>query len=323
MREKYGIGWWGFILAMALAVVMCLVAYLLRPVEISPTQTGVCLGSPDSWEIDSFVSWIINTVLIGLISVLLYLINKRYNIIKTTDPALPALFLIMAASNTWLTQGINTSTLLCFVNIVGLGIIFGTYDIKNATPQLFILGLAIGLGSMVQYAFVLMIGVFVLWALFMKVLRIKETLAFMAGLICPYWVSLGLEIVHLSDFHFPSMIPFFNTTQDQAEIFFLLASVGMAAIIGILITLASIVKIYSGNSKIQAMNFCIITLGVASLLCVLVDYENLPAYVMSLYLAISIQITNTGVLWNVRNRWLVTVLPAVLYMALFAGSVWL
>ena len=323
MGVRNGIGWSGMFFVAFIACAMCVIAYLVKPVEIPSLQMGLCLNSPDSWQIAPLISWILNTSVIATIPILLYLINKSYNFIRTTDIVIMAVFLIMASSNAFFTQGINTSTLLCLVNVASLGFIFSTYESKNATSHLFIIGLMLGVGSMLQYAFLIMTPFFVICALFMKVLRVKEILAYLAGILCPYWITLGLGLVNVSDFHLPSMTSFFRTDNDPADIFFLLVGIGLATFIGFMTTLMNFMKLYAGNSRVTAMNFCVIALGIVLVISILVDYENIMAYVISLYLVTAIQIANMCALWNISQQWLVTVVLSLLFIALFAGSLFL
>lgn len=320
MAANLGIGKTGVVLFSGAALAMCLLNFIFRPVEIIPNEYGLTLPSPDLWQIPPFVSWIINTLLIGIIALTAYLVNRSYNFIRTTEPALPAIFLVMATSSPWFTQSLNTSTLLCLVNIIAIGVIFGAYDARNATQQLFTLGVATGIGSMFQYAFLPMAGVYFLWALFMKILRVKEVLAFIIGILCPYWIALGLGWMHFSDFHFPSLQPLFGVARDHSDILFLLASIGIAVIMGVLTVLSNSMKLYAGNSKINAMNLCVSTMGLAAVICILVDYENIPAYVLTLYLAVAVQMANICALWHPRQAWIVSALPALIYIALFIGN---
>lgn len=318
---KTGIGKTGVVLAAMAALAMCVLSLLFHPVDIMPVEYGLCLPSPDSWEFDPLWSWGINTVLIGLISLLTYLINKSYNFIRTTEPVFQTLILVMAASSPWLTQAVNISVLLCLANLVGLGIIFGAYNATNATQQLFILGVMVGIGSMFQYAFLPMAIVYILWALFMKVLRIKETLAFIAGIICPFWITLGIGWLKISDFHFPSLTPLFSLTGDISEFFILLIGIALAAAIGFIVTCVNSMKLYAGNSMVNAMNLCISTLGAVCVICIVVDYDNIIAYITSLYLACALQLGNICALWNPKMPWIVTALPAACYIGIFVCSI--
>lgn len=320
MRVNTGIGKSGVVIAAILALAMCLVSFIFKPVSVTPVEYGICLDSPDYWNIDPFLSWIINTSIIGLITLLLYLINKSFNFVRTPEPVLPVVFLIMACSCPWFTQSLNTSTLLCLVNIVAMGISFGTYQIKNATQPLFTLGVMLGIGSMFQYAFLPLGCIYLIWALFMKVLRFKELIAFFMGLLCPYWIALGFGIIHFKDFHFPSLIPFFGITHDHSDLLFLLSGIGLAIIIGVITALSNSMKLYAGNSRVNSMNLCATILGLGMIICILVDYENIPAYVLTLYMSTAIQIANIPALWNVKYKWVVTVLPSSLFLILFIGN---
>lgn len=315
-----GIGVTGVVMAAILAVTMCILSYLFHPVEIRPIQYGICLPSPDAWDFNPLGAWFINTILIGFITVLLFVVNKTYNFVRTTEPAMISIFLVMACSVPWFSQTLNTSVLLCLANVVCMGIIFDSYASRNATQELFIMGVVIGMGAMVQYAFLPMAVVFMLWTLFMKVMRVKETLAFLAGILCPYWIALGVGWLHFSDFHFPSLTPLFSNQQDPSEFFILLTAIALAAGVGFLCSVVNAIKLYAGNSRVNAMNLCVMAAGAVSVICILVDFDNMHAYVTTLFMACAIQLANICAIWNPRMPWLVTVLPSAAYISLFVLS---
>lgn len=320
MKRDIGIGKSGLVLTMIVALAMTILVLLFRPVDIVAEPYGVCLPSPNQWELPFFLSWLINTLLIGVVTLILYLLNRGFNFVRTTEPALPAIFLLLTCSTPWCSQGLNTSTILCLVYVVSLGVIFNTYSVKNATQQLFVIGAIIGLGSMFQYAFVPMMFIVILWALFMKVFRLKEILAFFIGILCPYWIALGLGLIEFSDFRFPSIVPLFDNDHNHSDIILLIAQVGLAAAFGFILWIANSMKLYAGNSKVNAMNLCIASTGVAAIICMLVDYENLPAYIMILYMAVAVQLSNLCALWHIREQWLVTAIPGLVYILLFVGT---
>lgn len=315
-----GLGTIGVVIAALVAFTMCLLSLIFHPVDIKPIEYGICLPSPDAWDFPAVGAWVINTFLIGFIAALLYVINKTYNFIRTTEPALVMIFLVTAASGPWFTQTINTSVLLCLANVVCLGIIFDSYDTRNATQEMFIMGAVVGMGAMVQYAFLPLGIVFFLWALFMKVLRIKETLAFIAGILCPYWIALGVGWLSFSDFHFPSLTPLFSYADDPSEFFILLACIGVSVATGFLCTLVNAMKLYAGNSKIYAMNLCVMASGGIAAICIMVDFDNMHAYVTTLYMATAVQLANICALWRPRMPWTVTVVPALAYIGAFVCS---
>lgn len=321
MNLKKGIGKTGLALAALVAIAESVLCLLFNPVSINPVQYGLCLPSPDTWGFEPIGSWIINNLIIALVALLLFLVNKTYNFVRTTEPVLPALFLIMTTSSPLFTTAINTSVLLCMANVVCMGIIFDSYDSKNATREIFMIGVVIGFGSMVQYAFLPMAFVYLLWTLFMKVLRIKETLAFIAGILCPYWIALGTGWIGFDNFHFPSLSPLLDMNADPSEFFIFLSGIALAASLGFILSFVNSIKLYAGNSKVNAMNLCVSTLGAAAVVCILVDFDNMEAYVVTLYMACAIQIANICALWNPKMPWIVTVIPSLLYLGIFVCSI--
>ena len=317
---RRGLGTLGVVLASIIAITMCILSYLYQPVQITPGQYGICLPSPDAWGFNSFGSWFLNMVLIGILAGMLYAINKNYNFIRTPDPALISIFLVMAASGPWFTQTINASVLLCLANVMGMGIIFDSYDSRNATQDMFILGVLVGMGAMVQYAFIPLAVVVLVWALLMKVLRIKEILAYMAGIGCPYWIALGTGWLSFSDFHFPSLSPLFSYAQDPSEFVILLVGISIAILTGFGCTLINAMKLYAGNAKINAMNLCVMVSGAMAVICILLDFDNMHAYVITLYMACAVQLANICPLFNPRWPWTVTAVPMAVYIALFVLS---
>lgn len=321
MDFKTGIGKSGLALAVICAIAMSVLCFLVSPVEVLPIQYGLCLPSPDSWNSNPFWSWFVNVMLIGGATALLILINQSYNFIRTTEPALPAIFLIMTCSSPWFVERLNTAVILCLCCVIAMGIIFGSYDSRNATKEMFFLGVMTGIGSMFQYAFLPFMFLFFLWSRFLKIMRVKETLAFIVGILCPFWIALGVGWLHFSFFRFPSLSPLFGNIQDHADFLILIVGIGIASAVGFIVGLINSMKLYAGNSKVNAMNLCMSSLGVASLISILVDFDNMPVYVVTLYLATAGQLANICALWNPKMPWLVTVVPSLVYIALFVCSI--
>ena len=323
MGVKTGIGKTGIFMSIAIALAMCVTTYILKPVKMSRGDYGICLPSPHLWAIPDFLSWLINLIIIGGIAFILFQTNRHFNFIRTTEPALPVIFVIATCSSPWFTQGLDTSTLLCLVNVISLAIVFGVYNRPNATQQIFSMGGLIGLGSMFEYAFLPMAFVYIIWALILKILRFKETIAFLLGIMCPYWIGLGLGLISISDFHIQSLTPFFGSETDYSEIWLLLCGTGIAAIGGLFATMFNSMKLYAGNSIVNSMNLCVTVMGLAALICIFADYENMTAYVVTLYVAMSVQLANICALWNPEQEWLVSAIPSVIYIGLFLAAIFL
>ena len=157
MTRSKGIGKTGLVLAVMAMIAMTAVSYLLRPDSRLSGELGICLPSPNLWEINPVSSWIINTVLTGAVAFGAFFLNRTHNFIRSTQPVLPVMFLLLAGSNPWINYYLSSSTLICAINLISLSILFGEYNSRNATQPMFAIGTFMSVGSMFQYAFLPMI----------------------------------------------------------------------------------------------------------------------------------------------------------------------
>lgn len=319
MTHRKGIGKAGMALAAVAAAAMCVLAFFCGHESRLSGELGICLRSPNLWDIPPLWSWIINTAMLGLIALGAFLLNSRFNFIRSTQPVLPALFLLLTASNPWTSDHLSTSTLVCAVNVMSLWVLFCCYRQRNATQQMFLIGTMFSIGSMVQYAFIPYIVPYVLAAIVMKAFRIKEFLAMGMGIVAPYWVGLGLGIIDPEWFKLPEFSNLFTGFAQAPDLFLLMVSVGTASFFGIMLGLNNSIKLYAGNSKINALNMSISLVGLTSIICIIVDFSNMMAYIATLYFTVAVQVANLCALWNIRREWLLTAVPAAIYIGFFVA----
>lgn len=321
MAKQKEIGKGGVVLCALLMIAMCTVSFLLRPDRRISGELGICLPSPNLWDINPVSSWIINTVLLGGCAAAGFFLNRTYNFIRSTHPVLTSLFFVMSASNPWTTGYLSSSTLLCVANLLCLSVMFRTFRSDNATQEMFVIGTFISVGSMFQYAFLPMILAYVCSAVVMKVFRVKEILAMGMGLVAPYWVGIGLGLIPLRWFSLPQLTNLFNDYAHASELFVLLLSVCMAVFCGLILGLNNSIKLYAGNSRVNAMNLTITFVGVVCSVCVVIDFSNMMAYLATLYFTVAVQVANVCALWNVRREGLVVAIPATIYIGFFIALI--
>lgn len=321
MAREYAIGKGGMAAASVVAIAMWVVSLVLQPVNLSPESAGICLPSPSEWGLPHFCSWLLEVLLMAAAVIGAYLLNHKYNFIKTTKPVLPAVLLLLLSGNAWLTNSVTGSLLICGINILCLAILFDVYGSSNATQELFVIATFLSLGVMEEYAFLPMIVAFLLGANAMKVLRFKEFIAFMLGLIAPYWVVIGLGIISLDSFKLPSLAPLFSDYSKAADIFFLMLDTGIVALTGLLIGMRVAIHLYAGNARVNSMNFTILMLGLVSIVCIIVDFNNMEAYLATLYFAVAVQLAQLCAIWSMRHEWLIPFSIGLLSVGFFIATI--
>lgn len=321
MGKEKSLGKGGMIVCGIAMLAMCAASFLLRPEHRISGELGICLPSPNLWEINPISSWIINTVLLGGCAAAGFFLNRSYNFIRSTHPVLTSLFLVLSASNPWITGYLSSSTLLCAVNLICISVMFNSFRAGNATQEMFIIGTLISIGSMIQYAFLPMTVAYILSAIVMKVFRLKEFLALVMGLAAPYWVGIGLGLIPLESFSMPQITNLFQDYAHASHLLVLLISVGIAIFFGVVLGLNNCIRLYAGNSRVNAMNLTVIFVGMVCSICVIVDFSNMMAYIATLYFTVAVQVANMCALWNVRRDHIVVAIPSLVYIGFFIAMI--
>lgn len=300
------------------ALLMSAMTYFCGIPENVGGNQGICIASPDMWPILPLASWIINATLMLVLAPALYFFNKTYNIIQSTEPVLPAIFLIMAASNPWISGMLGSSMIMALVNLLSLSIMFSCYQQRNAAQEVFVVATLLSVGSMFQYGFLFISPAYILIGIALKCFRLREFMAFLMGLAAPYWVVIGLGIIPLDAFSMPSLTNLFEGLVSKEDILIGLLNCGLTIILGLIFSLNNAMKLYAGNTRRRILNNSVSILGLCALVCLILDYRNISAYIATFYMTVAVQTANFINLWNFSHKRIVMVILAVLYITFFA-----
>lgn len=278
---------------------------------------GLCLPSPNQWKIPRFGAWLIDSMLVVASAAVMAAGNKKYNFIPEATPIMPLAIMLLVACNPVTTATLSTSTLLLFINVLSLFIIISTYEEPNATREFFILGTLPAIGAMFQYSFLVMIPVYIGGGLLMKSFRIREFIAFVFGLIAPYWIAIGLGIVSPFSFRLPETLQIFNRKAVESDIFLTLMGAGIMALVGFILSLYNAVRLFSRNSRLRCMHMAFNAMGYVAVLAVIFDFTNFVAYFGTLALWLSIELATMLHFYNIRRPQLALVILLAVFLPLY------
>ena len=151
----------------------------------------------------------------------------------------------------------------------------------------------------------------------LNIFRIKEITAFLMGLFAPYWVAVGMGWIPIENFTIPQLSSFIQGFAPPANLIKGVIVIGITALWTLILALNNAVRLYAGNTRRRLLNNSVILLGIFSLVAMIVDFNNLTAYLPSFYVAASLQLANAYALWQIpRGRMWLSIL-AVLYIVAF------
>ena len=287
--------------AFAVALIFLILTLILFPTISVAGDLGLCLPSPNQWLLPRFPGWLLNALLIFLSASLIDSANKKYNFVQEGDPLVAIVLLLLLCLNCISTATLSTSSLLLFCNVLCLYIIFSTYEETNATREFFLIATFPAIGAMTQYAFLVMIPVYIAGGLMMKSFRIRELIAFIFGLLAPYWIAMGLGIVSPLQFRLPDSLAVFNAASVENDIFISLLAVGAMSVIGIILALYNGVKLFTRNSRLRCMHTTFNIMGFVSVLAVIFDFNNFVAYTGTIALWVAVETATLLSLYRLRQ----------------------
>jgi hypothetical protein len=310
MIKKEAMGSGGLTIAAIAAVAMSLCAFLMGGTHPMEGTAGICLPSVNAWNILPIASWIINLLLILGCSFALEMLNKEYNFVPGDNTLLPASFLILVAAMPWISGMLTSSMILALANVICLAALFSSFRSNNATQTFFLIATILSFGSMIEYAFIFMIPVYIISGIMLKCFRIKEFLATGMGLIAPYWIGVGLGLIPFEAFSLPTFTNLFENFETKTEPYFAIVSIAIIVLITLIMSLQNIVRLYAGNSRRRLFTMSINILGIVCIICMIIDYNNIMAYIASSYIVTAVTVSDFFSLR--RLRWVRTTLLILL-----------
>ncbi len=321
MVHRHVMGKEGMTLAAIASLAMAAVAFFIDAPNTLTGSMGICLPSPNGWGMTPLWGWILNLGLLVATASTLYFVNKEFTFVQGSDTVLTGMFVIMAASNTWVSGMLSSSTLMALANLICLVVLFGCYRKRNSSQELFAIATILALGSMIQYAFIFMMPVYLVGAILLKCFNFKGLVAFLMGVAAPYWIAVGLGIVPLSQFTMPTFTNLFDGYDTKSGLFFGLLNVAVTVVVGLILALNNGVKLYAGNTQRRLYNMVINVLGLVSAVCMLIDFNNMVAYMTTIYMITAVQLGNLFALWNIHKGWIWVLGLSGLYVAGFVMMV--
>jgi hypothetical protein len=307
-------------LMMAIAIVATIVSYYTGNVVDIPGDTGTWLPSADDWLPAGGTSLVINLVLNVLIAAMLILLNKRFNILRSSSDLFAGLFLILQMSLPSFMGQFYGGTLLCFA------VLFVTYKLYMAFNRpyplqpIFLIFFLLTVGAMSQYAYLFYIPVFMIGCAQMRIFSFKTLLAIGIGIIAPVWILWGFDLISLRDIKLPHFVNVFSAI-DSKEMLQLLVTVGVTVMATFVFGILNLVRVFNYNSKTRAYNGFISIMSFVTIILVLADYTNCATYIPLLNCCAAFQMGHYFAINNYQRSYIAILGIIAVYIALYWWSV--
>lgn len=316
-NSSFTTGHFGLFVALLLTLLMSVTEFYFGDPRPHAGVLGICLPSPNQWNVQPITSAIINFVCIAVASLGVHILNKRFGIVRSTDTIAATCFAIFCGSNTWINGEFNSSIIICLVIILSLWLLFQEYRSRQSMQTMFLIGTFLSIGSMFQYGFLFFIPAFLIIPLMLKALTLRSFFAFFMGIGAPYWIGIGTGLLPLDSFRFPIFSNIFDDVESRQELFMGLINLGLTTLLGISLALYNAVKIYAGNTRRRILNNSILIIGLTCIVCMLFDIHNIHSYIATLYMVVAYQVANLFDLHSIKRPGFWFTLITMLYIVSF------
>lgn len=311
----------GAVITALSALAMCCVVFYIGFHEYPTADMGICLPSPNMWNLSPAVSWIIFMLILTGTTVALSLVNKSFSIVPGSGSMLSGMFMLTSASIPWISGSLTSSSIMAPAILACLAVLFNNYRSRNAAQGVFLMATILSIGSMIQYGFLFMAIPLLVIAGIFKCLHWREAFAFLMGLCAPYWIGVGLGLIPLDAFVIPNLSNIWEKVLSPEMMLTGLLNIAFTAVVTLVLGLNNALRLFAGNVRRQMFNTAVGIVELSAALMMVLDYNNFTAYIATFYMAAAFQFANFFALWKIRRPWIPILILCAVYLAFFITAI--
>lgn len=237
---------------------------------------------PSSWLAGMpAVSFWVNAGLVILTAILMILINRRYNLLRTLSVFFAAYFVFttmcMPVAGAQLTAG----SLLAPVVMLCVWLMYSVYTVRQSSRRVFLVFALLTTGALFHYGFLLYLPVFFIGLGQMRIFSFKRVLAALIGIFAPVWIGWGMLSLPMP--HMPRLFftPPTVVMQMPGGLPFVL-TVAFTFLVGALMGMANILRILSFNTRGRSYNGLLSLVALCTGVGAIVNFTDICFYAVLL-----------------------------------------
>ena len=280
------------------------------------TDFGVGLSSELRWSMSPYVGMALNVLFNVAIIAMLILINKTFNVLRAMTWLQVGLFALMQSAVPYGVMSLNSGSLVCLVVLICLFLMFRNYGMPNEMHGVFLTFLYLSSGATVQYCFLFFIPLFWLICVQMRIFTLKTALASTFGLLTVWIILLGFGIIEWNDIRFPEITSVFGTLELNRTLYLLVVAC-LTSFLLLVSIMMNVFKTMAYNARARAYNGALTLVSAVCIVAMIVNYNNLMAYIPLLNACAAYQITHYFVNHHYDRQYLGVLAVVSVYIILY------
>lgn len=259
------------------------------------------------------IAYLAGIASISLIAVLTSLLHKHFLFI-TGLTSFYATFLFCFSAAIPALSGEAGHLLPAMVSLGCCMILFSCYEDRTSMSRVFMIFTILSAFTLVEYAFIAYIALFVVGVIQMRIFSLRTFLAILFGIITPYWIVLGFGIVSPLDLTFPHPESAVGHIWSENNHFILAA----VLLIGIVTPIANSFNLLKLKLQLRAYNGFFIMQFIASTAMIFIDYSRYLDYAMTPIVCTAVFLAQYFTMSGMRRKFIVML---AMLLAAIAASI--
>lgn len=279
----------GFAVSIAAAASIAAIVFFyggnVAPIRLAK---GVAFPSPNEWFPSADLDFWIGMAGSAVAVVILLLLNKIYNVLRSMTSLYIAFFALMQLATPELLTQFYTGTLAVIVVPMCMLLLLACYRHPSATKNVFLIFMMLSAAATTQYCYIWYLPVFLIGLGQMRIFNGRTLMAAILGIITPWWILFGFGIVNPLELKMPVWSSIFSELgADDATM--LLIVVSTTTLLLLLCYTLNIFKTIAYNARSRAINGFTMMLSLFTVVAMCVDFRNIVSYVPLLNFCASLQ----------------------------------
>ncbi len=314
----------GCALLLTLVAISFVIIYNLRSPEAPDIRNlGLAFPSANVWLHSTTLSVVLACVLNLVTGVVMILINRSFNVLRTVSLTFAGLFLLMQAAAPRLTDYLSDGLFMGLGILMSIILMYTSYMRRDATPRIFLAFFIIGCGALWRLPWLAFLPAMIGGLVQMRIMSLRMLLAAALGVVAPIWTVWGMGLSDFTQWSLPTLSFDPALITEHPSIQHSLAVGAVSLICGTLLGIVNLFKILSYNAVTRAYNGLLFTVSVTTGIMCLIDWQHPGLYITLLNACTAFQAGHFLKINIQRRGYLAILIMAAVYIALFISTMFI
>lgn len=255
------------------------------------------------------------------VAVLMALINRTFNLLRTSSLLLAGLYLFMQGAVPEISVRLSSGTVLTLFVLVETSLLYSCYQRQDCTQTVFLAFFLCSLASLAEASSLIYLPVLFIGCMQMRCFTLRSVTAALLGIVTPFWIITGFVPGLAGGFRLPSIAPGWPLHMG-AHSLPLAVTVGVMLLWCSVMLIQNLYRVYSYNARARSLNGLMATMTVATIALAVADFANVGSYLSPLLCFTALQ---TAMFFRINYErrgyiWVLSLLTAS--AALYIWNLW-